>query len=307
MRKHLIYLFLSLFLFSACGSSNESSQDDTQDNVTNQLPTENIQLEEHEVEISHEMMFEIIESIPAPIETATMIKDIGAPYYEELINSTSNAINYSTNFKKAVNLGIYGANLGYINIYNEVGSAVSYLSTISELANDLRVGQFFDFHTLKRLASNRDNLDSLLYISTKGFDKMNNYLKVQNRGNISVYMLVGGWLEALYLSTQIAESNESDVLTERIGEQKITIDNIRLLLTVYKRDPFVRDLLGDIEELKAIYDEVEITTTYKEPTMIEEDGALMIEDNTVTEINITKEQIAKIRKKASEIRAELIS
>jgi len=306
MCKHLIYIFLALFLFSGCGSSNDSGQDGTQDN-SRQIANGKIHLDEQEAEISNDMMFEIIQSIPAPLETASLIKEIGAPYSEELINPTNNAINYSTNFKKAINLGIYGANLGYINIYNETVSAVSYLSIITELANDLRVGQFFDFHTLKRLASNRDNLDSLLYNSTKGFDKMNTYLKEQNRGNISVYMLVGGWLEALFLSSQIAEANDNEALIERIGEQKITIDNIKLLLTVYKRDPHVRDLLGDIKDLKAIFDEIEIITTYAEPTMREEDGALIIEDNSVTEIKITKEQVAKIRQKVYEIRVKLVS
>jgi len=59
--------------------------------------------------------------------------------------------------------------------------------------------------------------------------------------------------------------------------------------------------------LKAIFDEIEIITTYAEPTMREEDGALIIEDNSVTEIKITKEQVAKIRQKVYEIRVKLVS
>jgi hypothetical protein len=45
------------------------------------------------------------------------------------------------------------------------------------LANDLSIGQFFDFTTIAKLATNSKNLDSLLLITTQNFNSINSYLQ----------------------------------------------------------------------------------------------------------------------------------
>ena len=64
--------------------------------------------------------------IPSPIQTAILVKDVGAPYEPTILNPNENHTGYSTNYEKALNLGVYGADLGYSTIFEH--SKSSFLS-----------------------------------------------------------------------------------------------------------------------------------------------------------------------------------
>ncbi len=260
-----------------------------------------------EIDISPDAIEDVINAIPSPLEISSMIRESGADYSEEMLNPTENVDKYITNKRKAFNLGIYGADLGYINIYDQTSSSIVYLETVKEIADDLKIGHFFDFNTLKRLAANSANIDSLLYISTSGLEKMNQYLRQQNRGDLSVLIVTGGWLEATYIASQVFKESQNADLAERLGEQKITLDELIILLNVYKSDPYFKGLLADFEKLKEIYDQVAIKYDYKEPTTEERDGMLVIVDNTTSTIDITDEQLATITDQVANIRTKLVN
>src|SRR5690606_27992983 len=118
-----------------------------------------------------------------------------------------NSSRYNTNFKRALNLGIYGTDLGYTNIYEQTQDGVRYMSTIRGLANELNIGQFFEMETISRLVSNSNDLDSLLLITTQNFNSINHYLQSERRSHLSVLLLTGGWLEALHIPCEVARTN----------------------------------------------------------------------------------------------------
>ena len=198
--------------------------------------------------------------------------------------------------------------LGYANIYEENQDAVLYLNSIKGLANDLSIGQFFDFGTIARLASNSKNLDSLLLITTQNFNNINGYLQENQRSNLSVLILTGGWLEALHITCQVAEKNaDNGKLIEKIGEQKIILDNIKLMLEFYTKDPYIADLHKRMLELEKAFAQIEIIRTYAEPTMKEVNGILVVTDNSTTTVNITSENVKNIRQEVINIREKIIS
>lgn len=271
-------------------------------------------VESDQMEMSGEAIENIIQSIPSPLEMTTIIKESGASFFKKMLNETDNVDNYATGFKKAINLGIYGVDLGYINIYEKTHLAFDYLGVVKTLSNELKVGQFFDFSTLKRLAGNSKNIDSILYISTSGFERMNNYLNERQRGNISILILVGGWIESLYIATRATNVdiidkhlNANRKLKERIGEQKIVLDDIMLLLTVYKNIPGFNTLINDLEELREIYKDVKITYTYEEPEMQEVDGMLIVVDKSTSTVEMNPEQRKQIMIKVNSIRNNIIN
>ena len=133
-----------------------------------------------------------------------------------MLNDPDMVGNYNSIYNKAFNLGVYGTDMGYINLHEKTADVFGYLKAIKGLADDLKVGHFFDLATLKRLTDNSSNMDSLLYISTTGFAKMDNYLKENNRGNISMLILVGGWFESLYISTEVISSSNMDYQSELV-------------------------------------------------------------------------------------------
>lgn len=296
--KHKLLVYGSILLLLSCNPENQSNEN---------LVAETIDSTAASQKISEEVLGDIIKSIPSPIELSMLIKESGGGYDESLLNPSSNSSSYNTNFKKALNLGIYGADMGYINIYNKSADAISYLSSVKELADELNIGQFYDFETIKRLSANNKNADSLLYITTSNFEKINNFLHEKRRSDLSVLILVGGWLEGLHISCQIAAKENNTKLNEKIGEQKIVIDQMLLLVSNFKSEPNMKSLSEDLTVLKNIYDEVTITYIYREPEMVEVNGMLTIVDKSESKVNITKEQIQKISEVISRMRTKMIN
>lgn len=294
--RNLALISASVFLLASCGGSEDEA-------LEKALVTDSTTAKS---EISSDLINEVIKSIPSPVEMSSLIREVEPKYNVSFLNASGNTEKYTTNFQKAVNIGIYGTDLGYINMYNEKQDAISYLNSMTKLAEDLKIGQFFDYHLIKRLATNSNDLDSLLYITTNNYDKMNTYLQEQNRGNLSLLMLTGGWIEALYIASSVAEKNDNPALYERVGEQKIVLDQLKILLDFYKSDPKITELNTKLDGLKAVYDSVKIVYEYHEPTIEIVNGVKMVTDNSKSVIKITKEEVDKVFNNVSAIRKELI-
>lgn len=299
MRILSIGLVLAIFA-SGCGGEKKPSDQTFLEGIKDSVagPT-----------ISDEVIGDILQSIPSPLEISVLLKESGKKYNASYLNSADNTAKYNSNFKKALNLGVYGADLGYTNIYEQNQDGVKYMASIKELADGLNIGQFFDIETIGRLATNSKNLDSLLLITTQNFNEINRYLQSQSRSNLSVLQLTGGWLEALHITCEVAAASpDNKQLRETIGEQKIILENIILLVSFYKEaDQNMASLLTDLEELKKIYDKVKITYTYKESTFEIVDGVMVIKDNSTSTIDITEEDVNNIRTVTNSIRNKIIS
>lgn len=291
-----------LALLVACGSGKKSDEqafiESLEDSAKQEGPT-----------ISEEVIGSILGQIPSPLEISVLLKESGKKYNVSYLNSPDNRSKYNTNYQKALNLGVYGTDLGYTNIYEQNQDGVKYMEAIKEIADGLNIGQFFDIETIGRLATNSKNLDSLLLITTQNFNSINHYLQTQSRANLSVLFLIGGWLEALHITCETAGANpDNKQLQETIGEQKIILENIMLLLSFYKdTDSNMASLLTDVEELKKAFDKVNITYTYKESTFEIVDGVMVIKDNSSSTIQITADDIKSIRGITQSIRTKIIS
>lgn len=260
-------------------------------------------------EISEEVISSIIQQIPSPLEISVLLKESGTKYDKSFLNSADNLSKYNSNYSKSLNLGIYGTDLGYTNIYEQNQDGLDYMATIKQLADGLSIGQFFDIETIGRLATNSKNLDSLLLITTQNFNNINHYLQEQNRANLSVLLLTGGWLEAMHITCQVAQKNlDNEELRNTIGEQKIILENIVLLLSFYKEvDQNMASLLFEMQKLQSEYQNIEIIKTYRESTFEIVDGVMVIKDNSTSEIKITNENVKNITNIISDVRKKVIS
>ena len=136
--KRSIYL-ICLLTATLCGCSMCGNEADDILADTSQTDTT------APVKISPEVMKKIISSIPSPLEVAALIKRSGKNLNKDVLNPVENEGRYVTNFKKASNLGIYGADLGYVNMYSELNLGLNYILAVKNLAEGLNVGEFFDF------------------------------------------------------------------------------------------------------------------------------------------------------------------
>jgi|UPI00041113FD hypothetical protein len=255
---------------------------------------------------SKEVLGDIVRSIPSPLEISFLIKDLGIKYDRGLLNTTEKANDYNTSFKQALNLGIYSTDLGYANIYGQTNDALQYLTAVKIMTDGLKIGDYFDFNTLKDLATNSNNLDSLLLVTNTSLERINEHLQKKDRADQTILILTGGWLEALYLTCEIAKRSPNDLLNNRIGEQKIILDQLLLLLSFYEEEfPKIKDLRNDLIELQKIYNRVEITFVYEEASTKEQEGILIVEDQATSKIKFTSKDLEDILAKSKEIRAKI--
>ncbi|MBL4709318.1 MAG: hypothetical protein JKY48_12855 [Flavobacteriales bacterium] len=285
---------VSMMLFSCTEESKRGNKADTTK-------------ESKKEEKKNSNLFEIsgkVFSIPSPIQTAFMLKNTGAAYSSELLNSTASVASYSTTDRKALNLGIFGADMGYATIYDQTQDAISYMAVTKRLSSELGITNIFNEDMLTRFEANLGDQDSLLALVSDAFKSVDSYLKTNKQEDISVMILAGGWIETLHFATNLAKTNDDPAIKNRIGEQKITIKNLINLLLPYQEKPAIATVMNKLNELKDIYNGIEFKYTFKEPTTDPETKTTTI--NSVLEVSMTAEQLQEITIKVEEIRNSVI-
>jgi hypothetical protein len=299
-RSFLFFVLLAFASFSCRNTSNNNSQF-----VFPEADT--IPIGEAE-KLSTEAIEEIAKNISSPVEIANLLQALAVPFSPDYLASSIDANKQTTSFDKAFTLGILGADLGYLNMYEKTGSSIDILSSIRKLAEGIRVGQFFDFETIKRLSLNKSNLDSLLYLSINSYTQIDEYLRGDNRGQLSALMIIGVWIEGQYLATQVITEYPDPVLRDRIGEQKIILNDLIMLANPYcERDPEFGELCKYLQEIKEKYREIRITYTLGEPVSREVDGALVVDQTETSVVEMTNEQLAGIVEITKNVRNKLIA
>lgn len=299
--KGKIFLPIILILISFSCRNNSTTETEFVFPEADSIP-----LSEAE-KLSPEAIADIAKNISSPVEIANLLQMLEVPYSSQYLASSIDPNKESTNFNKALKLGILGADLGYLNMYEKTGSSLDLLSSIRKLAEDIKVGQFFDFETIKRLSQNKSNLDSLLFISIDSYEQIDSYLRANERGQLSALMIIGVWIEGQYLATQVVDKFPDKMLSDRIGEQKIILNDLLLLIAPYcNNSPEFSSLCKDLYALKDQYRDIRITYTQGEPVASEKDGGLVITQTETSVVEMSEDQLKGLIDLTGEIRNRLI-
>jgi hypothetical protein len=145
----------------------------------------------------------------------------------------------------------------------------------------------------------------LIDLSTKNFNQIDEYLRTQNRGDLSVLILIGSWVEGLHIFNTIAKENPSEDITKRIGEQKLIIDYIYAILSKIENIAYYKDLKQRLSGLKNVYANVQISYLYQEPTVKEVKGELFVEDNSKSVVRVSKDDLISIDTEIIKLRREI--
>jgi hypothetical protein len=197
-------------------------------------------------------------SIPSPMQMAVLLEESKSPYNEYLLNDLDKVGDYSSEYKKAMNLGIYGTDLGYVSIYKQNSVALKYLSTIEKLTSKLGLEGAFDKNFMSRFEKNSTNKDSMMVIVSDAFKKSDYFLKSNNRKNVSALILVGGWIESMYLACNINKEHANQQILERIADQTETLNTIVELLSDYNKKNEWDELIKDMKDLKFYFDQITV-------------------------------------------------
>ena len=197
------------------------------------------------------------QTLPSPFETATLFQEAGAGYDAGTTNPVENVNNYSTNTQKALNLGVYGADLSYANIFDQSQESMFYMNCSKKLSDGLGITAAFDAETMERIEENMNNRDSLMIIINDAFWITDAHLKENGQNHLSALIITGGWIEGLYLGTAALNKDApDDKLMQRIADQKYSLNNLVELLGSYDNAE-VDDVAQKIRTLQMVYDKIE--------------------------------------------------
>ncbi len=244
-------------------------------------------------------------SLPSPYQLTMMVKNADVKFNESLMNPVGNNSNYTLQFKKCVNLGVYGADLAYLNIYEQMPLVMKVFSVAKVLATDLDLLVTFNSELVNRVEKNIDNNDSLLYIMTNTYRDVDIYLKESHRQKEGALILAGGWVEAMYILTQLAVETKNQELIQHVGESKQPLDNLVKILTPYYSDnKEVKELLDALMDLTNDFEGVEQSYTYKVPEIDAENKVTVIK--SVSKVVVKDADLQNIAKKIKIIRTFLV-
>ncbi|NNC83052.1 MAG: hypothetical protein HKN79_05700 [Flavobacteriales bacterium] len=203
-------------------------------------------------------------SIPSPMQSAIFLKENGTGFREELLISPSNLDSYQTGAQKAVALGVFGAELGYVSMYEENDKALSYMNAARKIADDIGISGAFSERLIERFSDNVGMPDSMVVLVSDIYEAADAYLKGNERNDVAAMVLFGGWIESLHLTCKEAEAG-SETIMKRVAEQKSGFERLVRMMSKYSENTFMQDLQSDIDDLSKAYAEVESSYIFKQP------------------------------------------
>lgn len=228
---------------------------------------------------------QVFYALPSPIETAYLIQSTGVSYNVDLANSTEKADSYVTTMQKALNFGVYGADLSYASLFNQTQTTIQYMSTAKKLAEELGIMDFVQKDIVERVESNINERDSLMEIITDGFTTANEYLKDAGRAEVAALIVAGGWIEGLYISTSLAELTENNSrLIDLVIDQRLSLSILLKLLENYKDIDNVDTVYGWLNDLQVTYNRIKTMSSEIKSESVQ-DGKTNISSSTDVFIN----------------------
>ncbi len=241
--------------------------------------------------------------IPSPEDMFAFTQDSKLKYNAVLLNPTANAAKYNDTKMRELNFGIYSADLAYSAAFGKYQESVKYLQVVRKLSDDIGMSVVFNEALAKRIENIIDNPDSLLKVTSDAYYDIVKYLEKTGRESTLALISVGGWVESIYVVSNLVEKySQRDVTIQRLADQKIIFSNLLQYLQQKSKDPNVKSVLEDLEELKKFYDSLEVIKVEKK---VQSKNKTTIVVGGPTRIKMTDEQLKELRKVVTKLRGKL--
>jgi hypothetical protein len=195
--------------------------------------------------------------VPSPGEMLTFIKMVGKDTKNvSFLNPADNQKNYNDAKSKAINFGIYSCDLSYCSIFGIGSESLKYFKAVKIMGDQIGVSTAIKPEILKRLEANLGNPDSLAVITDDVYFSSFEALEDSKQGPTLALVVGGGWLESLYIATQLAKWEPNSPVIERLADQKYTLENLIEFLKKHESDANVASIKTDFEGLLAEYNKM---------------------------------------------------
>lgn len=234
------------------------------------------------------------------------LRRLGIYPVKTAINKVTNIEKYTTSSQKALNLGVYGADLGYMNIFLVSDITNEYVSAINQLSNQLDLGLVFTRDVYNQILALKDKQDSLAHYLSIVFGHADQYLKESSQQQTSALVIAGGWIESFYLLCQTYNNYKSKEIRDLIFQQKFVLENlIKGLAPYYESSAEMQDVIDNLVELAYDFDMLDFKYTYENPVYKIKNGVMVF--NNGCHVMNSPESLETIIKTIEKVRQKVIS
>ena len=245
--QFIFFLGLGILLvFSSCqNNSNDKILKQTFEANSENMPDDN--------------MREIFYSMYLPNEMSRLFERVGANFYPEILIPDEDFSRYTEENDIATAIGIYGVDLSYAQIYEQNLISAKYLTTLQFLTPKIGIPEDLYTDLYDNFEDYFSNPDSLEKITSLFYMKTDVFLKETGKNVHAALIVMGGWIEALYIANKILEYNSNNIeILDRTAEQKYSLNSLISLMNNYQDDIYVAESLIQLKKLKQSFDKFDI-------------------------------------------------
>jgi hypothetical protein len=234
-------IVISLTCFTSCRDKASGKQQ-------KQVDKENVATLEDQIEKN-------VYPLPTSAEVIKMLTELEVGYIIGITNPVANSKKYFSSTTRAINLGVFGADLSYTTLYNIQQEVINYLNAIRSLSNELNMSKIYNEELYEKIKANFDNRDELVKILTSSFNDTYTYLSDNDQQPLALLVVGGAWVEGMYLTTHVSEAAyQVSGISKVLLEQKKSFEMFLEITQPYLSDPSVGDFVKLLEPVKKVYE-----------------------------------------------------
>lgn len=289
-------LFFSFaFIFMSCQNTEVNNEE-----------SEVVDLEEQVVEESQsDVDLSVTYQVPTPNELFTLFSDVEVNFDANLLNSTTNTEKYNSNKIKALNFGVYSTDLAFAANFGEATASLKYFSVIKNIGDELNVNNAFDQLVFDRIEQNiqANNSDSLFNLSNETYYNAYSYLKDNERGSTLSLIVVGGWVESLYILTNLVDYEVDKELLSRIADQRLTLENLYGFMAEYQSDSDVSEMVASLLPIEEVLMNLESEESSIE-TGVDDNGTYNLDGGA--DFFLTQDEFISLKEAVNALRTTIV-
>lgn len=260
IRTFVLFVIIGGLLFTVYSCKPKSDKDNTGKKVL---------LKPVVKEVIKSELKEFIYPLPTSFEVIEMINDLELGYDIGVSNFTENADKYFTEAKKAINLGVYGADLAYASTYQMKQEVILFLETSRKLADDLGIASIYNEELINEVENCIDNKEELVDIITNSFYDIYSQLNQNGKANLALLGVAGSWVESLFITTQVSANVYHNIgLVKIIHKQKTSLGMLMDILNDNKGDEKIDEMIKKLTPLYNIYETIDESLSEKQVNAI---------------------------------------
>ncbi len=234
---------VSIIFLASCGGG-------ATDKEANEEATDSIKQELTLTPEARNLLYEL----PTPFEVTEMLKQAQAGYIFDITNSPENVDKYMTEKSRAMNLGVYSADLAYSATYRQIDNTNKFLVCTSILSDELGIAGVYQPNLVEKVKEFNNNKDSLVALVSNIFISTNDFLSKNNRNQVTVYIASGAFVEGLYLASSLnIVAKDNTHISEVIFKQADNYSKMMMILELYQNDEVMKSVYDEMFNLKSVF------------------------------------------------------